>query len=92
MPATFRPSITLPQTGVRWQSGQQIAVRDTVAFVRFGNIVVPIHRIDGEEGYTEGLDDWGPVRTYYTGNRSVWVTPSGREFPTLKEAIAYVRM
>ena len=92
MAATFRPSITLPQTGVRWQDSQQIAVRDNIAYVRFGNFVVPIHRVDREEPYVEGLDGWGNPISIYLGNRSTWVTPSGREFPTLREAVAYVRM
>ncbi len=84
MSTTFRPSITAPQCGV-WQNNQKVMVRDDMAFVRFGNFVIPIKRHDEKEWYDE------INHSEVIGSYSTWVIPSGKVFNKLEAAVAYVK-
>lgn len=73
------------------KANQKVKVTNKVAWVAVGkNNVVGIIRKDIPSFYTEGQDGWGEMKSEKIGTNSYWITPAGKQFNSLKEAITDV--
>ena len=75
-----------------FKANQKVKVTDKVAWVAVGKKhVVCIIRKDVPSFYIEGQDGWGEINSVKTGTNSYWITPVGKKFNSLKEAISDIR-